>query len=258
MSAKDNRLSGRVILVGAGPGDPELLTIKAVRALQSADVVLHDDLVSGEILELVRPGARVVCVGKRGGCSSTPQQFIEQLMVREARAGNVVVRLKGGDPFVFGRGGEEMSALRAAGVAVDVVPGITSGLAAPASVGIPVTHRALAHGVALVTGHAAADEEPDWKALAASRLTLVIYMGTRRARELRESLVQAGMAKSTPVAIVMHASRPQQTCIVTTLDELMTHAGLASPAIIIVGDVAALGRGDQAVSLKAAGADVQI
>jgi hypothetical protein len=146
-----------VLLVGAGPGDPELLTLKAVGALGMADVVLHDDLVPPAILAFVREGASLVPVGKRGGCRSTPQAFIEQLMIREAMAGNAVVRLKGGDPFVFGRGGEEVAALREAGIEVEVVPGLTStsGLAVPAVVGIPVTHRDMAHGVALVTGHAA-------------------------------------------------------------------------------------------------------
>jgi uroporphyrin-III C-methyltransferase len=240
-------MRGRVLLVGAGPGDPELLTQKAVRALRAADVVLHDDLVPPAILAYVRPGARVVAVGKRGGCRSTPQAFIEQLLVREARAGNIVVRLKGGDPFVFGRGGEELFALRAAGIDVEIVPGITSGLAAPLGIGIPVTHRASAHGVALVTGHAAdGGEEPDWRALVASRLTLVIYMGTRRANELRKALREAGMPATMPVAVIANVTRPEQKALVTTLHafvEDLAHAGFASPAIIVVGEVAAYGLG---------------
>jgi len=232
---------GRVILVGAGPGDPELLTLRAVRALATADVVLHDDLVTEGILAHASPRARIVAVGKRGGCTSTPQAFIEQLMLREASAGNVVVRLKGGDPFVFGRGGEEQAFLRANGVEVEVVPGITSGLAAPAAVGIPVTHRDEAHGVALVTGHAADGTEPDWNALVASRLTLVIYMGTRRADALRASLIAAGMSPATPVAVIAHATRPEQRGLRTTLAcfvEDARAADLASPAIIVVGTVA--------------------
>lgn len=252
-------MNGRVALVGAGPGDPELLTLKAVRALGRADVVLHDDLVPDAILALASPGARVVSVGKRGGCRSTPQAFIEQLMIREARSGRFVVRLKGGDPFVFGRGGEEQEALHAAGIAVDVIPGITSGLAAPAAIGIPVTHRSLAHGVALVTGHAAEDgEEPDWRALVASRLTLVVYMGTRRAAGLRDTLIAAGMPCTMPVAIVANATRPDQASIATTLDALGTVA-IPSPAIIVVGEVAALAAyAGQADSRRAAGADVQV
>jgi uroporphyrin-III C-methyltransferase len=233
---------GRVILVGAGPGDPELLTLKAARALREADVVLYDDLVAPDILALLRPEARRIAVGKRGGCRSTPQAFIEQLMVREARAGNVVARLKGGDPFVFGRGGEEVAALRDAGIAVEVIAGITSGLAAPAAIGIPVTHRALAHGVALVCGHSADVDavEPDWRALVDSRLTLVIYMGVACAASIRAGLLAAGMAGAMPVAVIANATRPDQASIVATLDtfvEIAVAARLGRPAIIVVGDV---------------------
>jgi len=239
------RPAGRVILVGAGPGDPELLTLKAVRALREADVVLHDDLVAREILAFARPAARRIAVGKRGGCQSTPQAFIEQLMLREAHAGHVVVRLKGGDPFVFGRGGEESAALQAAGIAVEVIPGVTSGLAAPAAIGIPVTHRALAHGVALVTGHSAdGDGTPqDWDALVRSRLTLVIYMGMAGADAIRASLLEAGMKGSMPVAVISNATRAEQASIVATLDTFVeaARAGLLrSPAIIVVGDAVGL------------------
>ena len=235
---------GRVALVGAGPGDPELLTLKAVRALASADVVLHDDLVAQAILDFVRGGARLVAVGKRGGCKSTPQAFIEQLMIREARAGHFVVRLKGGDPFVFGRGGEEMLALREAGIDVEIVPGITSGLAAPSAAGIPVTHRDVAHGVALVTAHAAEDgAEPDWQALAASQLTLVVYMGMQRIGDLRDKLVAAGRPPHTPVAVIANATRRDQRSLRTSLAAMAgdaERAGLRSPAIIVIGDVAAI------------------
>jgi len=249
---------GRAALVGAGPGDPELLTLKAARILSEADVVLHDDLVPASILAMARRGARVVAVGKRGGCQSTPQAFIEHLMIREAFAGNFVVRLKGGDPFVFGRGGEELAALRQAGIEVEIVPGITSGLAAPASVGIPVTHRACAHGVALVTGHAADESAPrDWRALVASRLTLVIYMGARRVAELCGDLIAAGMPDSTPVAVIANATRAGQVTEVTVLSAL-GECTIGSPAIIVVGDVAALAESAQPVAVKAAGADVQI
>jgi uroporphyrin-III C-methyltransferase len=245
MSPSLVRAPGRVVLVGAGPGDPELLTLRAVRALREADVVLHDDLVPPAILAYARGGARMVPVGKRGGCRSTPQVFIEQLLIREARAGHNVVRLKGGDPFVFGRGGEEVAALRAVGIAVEVVSGITAGLAAPAAVGIPVTHRAFAHGVALVTGHAADGDgaEPDWNALVRSGLTLVIYMGVARAADLRAKLLAAGMPPAMPVAIIANATRSAQHAIVTSLGALAEDAqdaGLASPAVIVIGDVAAL------------------
>jgi uroporphyrin-III C-methyltransferase len=238
-------MSGHVALVGAGPGDPELLTLKGARLLREADVVLYDALVAPEILALARRDARLIAVGKRGGCRSTPQRFIEELLIREARAGHKVVRLKGGDSFVFGRGGEEVMALRAAGVTVEVVGGVTSGLAAPAAVGIPVTHRSLAHGVALVTGHAADGDhtEIDWNAMVRTGLTLVIYMGMTRVSELRTKLLAAGMPSTTPVAIIANATRPAQDAIVTSLGVLVEQtldSGVASPAIIVVGDVVAI------------------
>jgi uroporphyrin-III C-methyltransferase len=243
---------GTVRLVGAGPGDPELLTLKAVRAIASADVILHDALVDRAVLAHARVGARIVEVGKRGGCASTPQAFIGQLMIREARAGFDVVRLKGGDPFVFGRGGEELDELAAAGIAVEIVPGITSGLAAPASIGIPVTHRDCAHGVALVTGHAAdARDEPDWAALRASRLTVVIYMGMANAGAIAAKLARAGWLASTPVAVIARATRTDQADVVTTVGDLepaIRAGGLASPAIIVVGEVAARAQTRETVS----------
>ncbi|MCX7258246.1 MAG: uroporphyrinogen-III C-methyltransferase, partial [Polaromonas sp.] len=173
---------GSVTLVGAGPGDPELLTLKALKAIQRATVLFVDDLVSEEIVAFAPPQARIVRVGKRGGCKSTPQEFIQKLMVIAAREGQTVVRLKGGDPFIFGRGGEEVEHLREAGIEVKVINGITAGLAAVTSLGVPLTHREHAHGVVFVTGHAKpGDRGTDWPALAATahsaRLTLVIYMG---------------------------------------------------------------------------------
>src|SRR5574343_1102465 len=168
-----------VSLVGAGPGDPELLTLRALKRIEAADVVLADDLIDPRVLALVR--GRLLRVGKRGGCISTDQAFIHALMLREARAGHRVLRLKGGDPFVFGRGGEEVDALREAGLEVEVVSGLTSGIAGPAAAGIPVTDRRHSPGVILVTGHAGEGcAEPDWAALARSGLTLVIYMGVAR------------------------------------------------------------------------------
>ena len=251
---------GKVWLVGAGPGDPELLTLKAVRALGAADVILIDDLVDRAILAHTKPGARVVSVGKRGGCRSTPQVFIDHLLLREARAGHTVVRLKGGDPFVFGRGGEEVAMLRAAGIDVEVVNGITAGLAAPAAAGIPVTHRGLAHGVALVTGHAAEsdgdDDEPNWTALAQSGLTLVIYMGLARAAAIRKKLLAAGMRASMPVTVIANATRSNQQSIGATLADFpraIDSAGLASPAIIVVGEVAALATISSADELQSGG-----
>ncbi|MEO5772382.1 MAG: uroporphyrinogen-III C-methyltransferase [Burkholderiaceae bacterium] len=232
-------MTPRVALVGAGPGDPELLTIKAVRAIRLASVVLVDDLVSDGVLRYVRRSARVIHVGKRGGCASTPQTFIEKLMIAEARRGERVVRLKGGDPFVFGRGSEECDALRAAGIEVEVINGITAGIAAPAAIGIPVTDRRYTQGVALVTGHGSA-HEPDWAALARSGLTLVIYMGVARVQQLVDALRHGGMAGATPAAVISAAHTPQQRHALCRLDRLaltLASESLPSPAILVIGDV---------------------
>ncbi len=230
-----------VTLVGAGPGDPELLTIKAVRALRRATLVLIDDLVSDGVLRYVRRSARTIHVGKRGGCASTPQAFIERLMIAAAKRGERVVRLKGGDPFVFGRGGEECAALRDAGVEVEVINGLTAGIAAPAAIGIPVTDRRFAHGVALVTGHASsAGDGPDWHALVQSGLTLVIYMGVASLPAIVDALSVAGMAPQTPVAVVCCAhtkAQRQAVCTLATVADTLTREGLVSPAIVVVGDV---------------------
>ncbi len=234
-------------LVGAGPGDPELLTLKALRVARRATVLLVDDLVSDAVLALVLRGRRrpprVVYVGKRGGCKSTPQAFIEKLMVHEALAGERVVRLKGGDPMVFGRGGEEVEALRRHGVAVEVVNGITSGLAAATALGVPWTHRHHAQGVMLVTAHAQDGAPgPDWAVLggaAAQGLTLVIYMGMAQIDQLQSGLLGA-LPAHTPAAVVQHAGQPQEQRLVTTLGALAgaaRAAGLGSPAIVLVGDV---------------------
>lgn len=233
-----------IALVGAGPGDPELLTVKALKRLQAADVVLSDDLVDTRVLALLRPETRVLKVGKRGGCVSTEQRFIHELMIREARAGQRVVRLKGGDPFVFGRGGEEVDALREAGLDVEVVNGISAGLAAPASVGIPVTDRRCTPGVALVTGrNGEGGIAPDWAALAQSRLTLVIYMGVARSEAIAAALQAGGLSPATPAAIVSAAHTPAQRHAITTLAGLpdtIRREGLASPAILVVGEVVGL------------------
>jgi len=234
-------------LVGAGPGDPELLTVKALRTLRRATVLLIDDLVSEGVLEAALKGRRkpprVIRVGKRGGCRSTPQAFIEKLMVAEALAGERVVRLKGGDPFVFGRGGEEAEALRRHGIDVEIVHGITSGLAAAGALGAPWTHRDHAQGVMLVTGHArAGGTAPDWVALgaaAAQGLTLVVYMGMTRLAEVQQGLLET-LPASTPAAIVQSAGTTDERHAITTLASLVACArahGFASPAIVIVGDV---------------------
>ena len=237
---------GHCTLVGAGPGDPELLTLKALKAIQAATVLLVDDLVSDEIVAFAPASARIVYVGKRGGCKSTPQAFIEKLMIMAAREGENVVRLKGGDPFIFGRGGEEREHLEAAGVQVTVINGITAGLAAVTSLGVPLTHREHAHGVVFVTGHAKpGDAGTDWPALAATahsaRLTLVIYMGMSGARRIQNELL-TGLPASTPVAVIQNASLPMQRHISSTLGELAnaieTHH-MTSPSVIVVGDVVA-------------------
>ena len=236
--------SGKCTLVGAGPGDPELLTLKALKAIQAATVLLVDDLVSDAIVAFAPAGARVVHVGKRGGCKSTPQAFIEKLMIMAAKEGETVVRLKGGDPFIFGRGGEEVEHLRAAGVEVEVINGITAGLAAVASLGVPLTHRQHAHGVVFVTGHAHPGEAAmDWHALAVmarqAKLTLVIYMGVTGSQHIQNELLK-GLTASTPVAIIQNASLPTQRHAVATLGSLratIEHEHLASPSVIVVGDV---------------------
>lgn len=238
--------SGQVTLVGAGPGDPELLTLKALKAIQAATLVLVDDLVNDDVLLHASPGARIVHVGKRGGCKSTPQSFIEKLMITAAQEGENVVRLKGGDPFLFGRGGEEVAHLQAAGVRVSVVNGITAGLAAVTSLHVPLTHREHAHGVVFVTGHAKpGDAGTDWRALAATayqaKLTLVIYMGISGAQRIQNALLQ-GLPADTPVAIIQNASLPQQRQAVCTLAQLhatIVREDLTSPSVIVVGDVVA-------------------
>ena len=248
MNHDRHRAAPTVHLVGAGPGDPELLTRKALRAIRQATVLLVDELVGDAVLRCARRSARIVHVGKRGGCASTPQAFIERLMAAEALAGERVVRLKGGDPFVFGRGGEEAAHLRALGLEVEVVNGITAGLAAATAIGVPLTHRDHAHGVMFVTGHARTGAAPlDWAVLAAAAaqgMTLVIYMGIAGVGAIEAGLLQ-GLRGTTPVAIVQHASLPQQRHVCCTLADLaqtVAGAGLGSPAIIVVGDVAAAAR----------------
>ena len=234
-----------VTLVGAGPGDPELLTLKAVRAIARATMLLVDDLVDDAVLQHARPDARIVRVGKRGGCRSTPQAFIERLMISAARAGETVVRLKGGDPFVFGRGGEEVEHLTAEGVHVEVDNGITAGLAAATSLNVPLTHRDHAHGVVLVTGHAGAGSDgTDWQALAAAarqaRLTLVVYMGVAGIEAIAAGLL-AGLDADTPALVVQHASlahQRQASCTLGTLCATVRGQGFGSPAVLVVGDVA--------------------
>ena len=242
------RRAGKVWLVGAGPGDPELLTRKAERLLAAADVVVHDRLVPDAILAFAAPAARRLYVGKRKSHHSVPQAGLNDLLVALAREGLQVVRLKGGDPFVFGRGGEELLACREAGVACEVVPGISAALAACASAGAPLTHRGLAQAVSFVTGHAAMGEdgtagEPDldWAALARANHTVVVYMGLSTAPTLAARLMQAGRAPGTPVLIVEQASRAEERRLLCTLSGLPQAAGgVDGPAVLLIGEVAAL------------------
>jgi uroporphyrin-III C-methyltransferase len=239
---------GKVYLIGAGPGDPELLTLKAVRALAAADVVLIDDLVDRRVLEHA-PRARVVPVGKRGGCKSTPQHFIEKLMLRLARRGSVVARVKGGDPYVFGRGGEERLVLEAEGIECVVVPGVTAGVGVPASLGIPVTHRDVARGVTFVTAHTRDGGAPDWAALARTGTTLVIYMGMQRIGEIAAALSRAGMA-ATPAAVIERGTTDAERSVIGTVETIAAQAvaaGLGSPALIVVGEVVLLAHRASAV-----------
>jgi uroporphyrin-III C-methyltransferase len=243
-NTRQSGTSGSCTLVGAGPGDPELLTLKALKAIQAATVLLVDDLVNPAIVAFAAPTARIVHVGKRGGCKSTPQAFIEKLTIMTVREGETVVRLKGGDPFIFGRGGEEMAHLQAAGIEVTVINGITAGLAAVSSLGVPLTHRDHAHGVVFITGHAGHDASgTDWKALAATahsaRLTLVIYMGVSKVAQIQDELL-TGLSGATPVAVIQNASLPQQRHVICTLAELqqtMAREQFGSPSVIVVGDV---------------------
>ena len=235
---------GSVALVGAGPGDAGLLTLRALRLLGEADVILHDRLVSREVLALARRDAERIEVGKRAGGHAVPQERIHALMLEHAAAGRRVVRLKGGDPFVFGRGGEELEALRAAGIDYEVVPGITAAAACAAYAGIPLTHRNHAQSVRLVTAHAKdGDDTLDWPALAQERQTLAFYMGVSRLEVVQAQLIAHGRAPETPFALVENGSRPEQRVVngrLTDLSQLARHHAVQSPALLIVGEVAAL------------------
>jgi uroporphyrin-III C-methyltransferase len=235
--------AGVVWLVGAGPGDPDLLTVKALRLLQGADVVVHDRLIPQTILDLAGPKARLIDVGKRKSHHTLPQDDINQLLVALAREGLSVVRLKGGDPFLFGRGGEELQTLRAAGVETHVVPGVTAALAAAAGAGVALTHRGLAQAAIFVTGHAASGGEPDldWASLAKTNQTVVVYMGLSTAPGIAARLIGAGRSASTPVLVVENASLANERRILSTLGQLSDAVqGLEGPALLIIGEVAAL------------------
>jgi uroporphyrin-III C-methyltransferase len=230
-------MNGKVYLVGAGPGDPELLTVKALRLLRCADVVLHDDLVTPEILKLVSPAAEVQNVGKRCGSTTIRQEEINFLMVARAAAGLQVVRLKSGDPLIFGRAGEEIEALRRSNIEYQIVPGVTSALGAAAAAGIPLTHRRASSTLGLTAGHRASEhDDGTWSGLAAES-TLVVYMPGSNYVEISSRLQAAGFPKETPCAIVSRATTPQQRIHRTSVSDLHRSPKLASPTLLVVGEV---------------------
>jgi uroporphyrin-III C-methyltransferase/precorrin-2 dehydrogenase/sirohydrochlorin ferrochelatase len=236
--------TGSVVLVGAGPGDPGLLTLRALRALNEADVILHDRLVSADVLDLARRDAERIEVGKQAGNHHTTQDGIHALLLEHARAGRRVVRLKGGDPFVFGRGGEELEFLRLHEIPYEVVPGITAAVACAAYAGIPLTHRDHAQSVRFVTGHCRSSLDTlDWAALAQERQTLAVYMGVGELASLQARLIEHGRAATTPFALIENGSRREQRVVTGTLANLAERASVhavGSPALLILGEVAAL------------------
>lgn len=256
--------NGRVILVGAGPGDPDLLTVKAARAIAQADVVVYDRLVSPEILALIPDGAARFNVGKQSGHHPVPQDEINDLLVRLARGGRTVVRLKGGDPYIFGRGSEEAATLAQVGIAYEIVPGITSAQGCAASARVPLTHRGLATGVRYVTGHCKANEplQLDWQSLADPQTTLVVYMGLANVEQIASELIAHGLAASTPVLAVCQGTTPRERRVCATLaafPDVVRAAGLDGPVLFIIGQVASLaaeqdGQADDLVQKMAVGA----
>lgn len=245
LSASASQAPGRVTLVGAGPGNPELLTLRAARILGEADAVLYDALLDPAMLDLARPDARRVPVGKRCGSHAMKQKAINALIVKLAREGLHVVRLKGGDPFVFGRGGEELETLRAAGIPVEIVPGVTAACAAAASLQIPLTHRDLARSVHFVTGHASDGSVPahDWQALVASGGTIVAYMASKTFMTVAGHLTAAGLPGSTPVVALENASRPDERSwrgTLASIGPLLAQAQPSGPTLVVVGEVVAL------------------
>lgn len=239
-------MNGRVIFVGAGPGDPGLLTIKGMQSLQTADVVIYDRLVSRNILEYCDSEAELIFVGKSPGDHTLRQDEINKLLIRRAKTGKLVVRLKGGDPFVFGRGGEEAEALAMAGIPFEVVPGVTSAVAVPAYAGIPVTHRDYASSFAIITGHEKESSGPladKWRAISPAADTLVFVMCMASLKEIISNLIAGGKSPATPVAVIADGTRTQQETVVGTLGDIVekvADAGIGHPAITVVGEVVRL------------------
>lgn len=230
----------QVHLVGAGPGDPELLTLKAARLIATADVVVHDGLVDAAIMAMINPAARLISVAKSRSKHTVPQNGINAILVREAQAGHMVVRLKGGDPFIFGRGGEEAEACREAGIDVDVVPGISAAMGGAAGSMMPLTHRDASSAVTFVAGQCKGLTDQNWAGLAGKGRTLVIYMGIATATDITEKLISDGLSPDTPVAVLERVTRPNSRAlrtILTDLGDMIAREKVASPAIIVVGDV---------------------
>jgi uroporphyrin-III C-methyltransferase len=231
-------MKGKVYLVGAGPGDPELLTLKALRVLRTADAVLHDDLVPPEILKLASPSAQIHNVGKRCGTKKIKQEGINFLMIELANAGQRVVRLKSGDPLIFGRAGEEIEALRRANVSYEIVPGVTSAFGAAATAHIPLTHRHISSALVFITAHQAQESESaDWSKLAGSGATLVIYMPGHHYADVAAKLQAAGLASDTPCAVISRATTSHQRTHRTTINQLQHTPQLAAPTLLVVGEV---------------------
>jgi uroporphyrin-III C-methyltransferase/precorrin-2 dehydrogenase/sirohydrochlorin ferrochelatase len=251
-SSGDPGRLGEVYLIGAGPGDPDLLTLRAVQLLQQADVVLYDRLVSDAVLDRARRDAERVFVGKEtGGDHHRTQERIHEMLIGYAKRGLRVARLKGGDPFIFGRGGEEVEALKANGIPYVIVPGITAALAAAASAGIPLTHRRLAQSVTLAAGHALDDETLDWRTLARPHHTVVFYMGVAQLPRIVEKLLKSGAAPDHPAAVIERASLAEQRVLrgtLGTLTQIVNEAAIEAPALLVIGEVAALARADEEVS----------
>jgi uroporphyrin-III C-methyltransferase len=236
---------GRILLVGAGPGDPDLLTVKAVKAIQQADVIVYDKLVSADILALAGDKSEMIFVGKARAAHTLPQESINQLLIDKAMQGLTVVRLKGGDPYIFGRGGEEVDAARLAGVSIDVIPGITAALGCAADAQVPLTHRDHASAVTFVAGQCKDLAAQDWRGLHGKGRTLVVYMGLNGAHDIADKLIEEGAPADLPVAIIENGSRASARILPTTLRhlaEVVAQFDVCSPALLVVGDVAALAR----------------
>jgi len=254
----DPQSRGKVILVGAGPGDPGLLTLRAVEALKSADVVVHDGLIDPRVLEYAPPGAQRISVAKKRARHTLPQDAINALVVAHVKTGAIVVRLKGGDPFVFGRGGEEVEAVRAAGLAVEVVPGVSAALGCAAEAMLPLTHRDHSSAVSFVAGQCKGLSDQDWSGLAGQGRTLVIYMGVATAQDIADKLIADGVSPAMPVAVLergtLEGSRAMRT-LLTDLGDLVDREQVKSPAIIVVGEVVLLSDAQEKLGQWAAAAE---